>query len=63
MKPDGISFTVNEVLDIFPRLKIMEEELEEWERAVLLKMEKNLYECLSVDEIESRLERAEAFSR
>jgi hypothetical protein len=63
VKTDGFFFTVNEVLDIFPRLKIMEAELEERERAVLLKMEKNLYECLSIDEIESRLERAEASFR
>jgi hypothetical protein len=51
----GAFFTLNELLAVFPRLKRIEAVLEKDERAVLLKIEKVLYERLSIGEIERRL--------
>jgi hypothetical protein len=51
----GIFLTLNELLAVFPRLKRLEAVLEKDERAVLIKMEKVLYEQLSISEIEKCL--------
>jgi hypothetical protein len=51
----GAFFTLWELLAVFPRLKRAEAVLEKDERAVLLRIEKVLYECLSIGEIEQRL--------
>jgi hypothetical protein len=52
---EGVFLTFDELLAVFPRLKGLEAVLEKDERAVLLKLEKVLYECLSIGEIEQRL--------
>jgi hypothetical protein len=52
---EGVFFTPDELLVLFPRLKSLEAVLGKKERAVLLKMEKVLYKCLSINEIETCL--------
>ncbi|MDR2070930.1 MAG: hypothetical protein LBP81_05905 [Treponema sp.] len=52
---EGIFFTHDELLALFPRLKSLESVLGKKERAVLIKMEKVLYKCLSISEIETCL--------
>jgi hypothetical protein len=51
----GVFLTLNELLAVFPRLKRLEAVLEKDERVVLIKMEKVLYEYLSISEIEKCL--------
>ncbi|MDR2143718.1 MAG: hypothetical protein LBP29_05060 [Treponema sp.] len=52
---EGVFFTLDELLAIFPRLKHVEAVLKKDERAVLIRMEKVLYEHLSINEIEKCL--------
>jgi hypothetical protein len=58
----GIFLSVDELLDVFPRFKYLEAGLGEGERAVLRKMEKTLYENLSIDEIQKVEQRVNSFS-
>jgi len=48
----GFFFTLDDCKALVPRLKREESFLTKAERAILLKMEKVLYRCLSIDEIE-----------
>jgi hypothetical protein len=52
---EGAFFTPDEMLALFPRLKSFEAALEKKERAVLIKMEKVIYKCFSINEIETCL--------
>jgi hypothetical protein len=52
LKKAGAFFTTDELLAVFPRLKRQEASLKAKERMVLLKMEKILYEHVSVQELE-----------
>ena len=54
-KTKGAFFSVDEMLAVFPRLKRLEGSLSWDEPAVLIRMEKILYECLSVEEMEQGL--------
>jgi hypothetical protein len=58
----GAFFTIKELRDIFPRLKSMETRLDRDERAALIKIEKILYNSLSVEEIEAMQDRAQEMS-
>jgi hypothetical protein len=51
--PDGIVLTLDECKALFPRLKGLENTLLAPEREILLKMEKVLYEHLSIQEVEN----------
>ena len=51
----AFSLTIEELLVLFPLLKKNEEHLTGKERSILVKMEKTIYEHLSVEEIEGRL--------
>jgi hypothetical protein len=51
----GVFLTLNELIVVFPRLKRLEAVLEKDERTVLIKMEKVLYEHLSISEIKKCL--------
>jgi hypothetical protein len=51
----GVFLSLNELLVVFPRLKRLEAVLEKDERTVLIKMEKVLYEHLSISEMEKCL--------
>jgi hypothetical protein len=55
MDEAGIFLSIQELLVFFPRLKRLEAELTEKERFILHKIEKTLYQCLSVEEIEKTL--------
>ncbi|MDR1506930.1 MAG: hypothetical protein LBI67_07475 [Treponema sp.] len=55
MAQSGAFFTPGELLAVFPRLKRFEAGMGEKERAVLIKIEKVLYDNLSIREIESGL--------
>jgi hypothetical protein len=50
---DGIVLTLEECKTLFPRLKGLENTLLAPEREILLKMEKVLYEHLSIQEVEN----------
>jgi hypothetical protein len=50
-----LTLTLDELLVLFPLLKKNEENLNSKERIILAKMEKTLYEHLSIEEIENRL--------
>ncbi|MCL1814945.1 MAG: hypothetical protein FWG27_03875 [Treponema sp.] len=52
---EGIFFTLEELLVLFPLLKKNEPLLSDKERQMLVKIEKIIYEHLSIAEIESRL--------
>jgi hypothetical protein len=54
----GIFFTIEEMLSVFPRLKKNEALLDFSERPVLLKIERFLYQNLSVEELESLSEKS-----
>jgi hypothetical protein len=51
----GVFFTLRELMAIFPRLKRGEQSMNLPERQALLKLEKVLYEYLSVEEAEALL--------
>jgi hypothetical protein len=51
-KTPGLFLTVEELCSVFSRLKKNEAELDAQERAVLLKIERVLYENLSIQELE-----------
>jgi hypothetical protein len=50
-----LTLTLDELLTLFPLLKKNEEHLSGKERIILAKIEKTLYEHLSIEEIESHL--------
>ena len=50
----GVFFTLEELLVLFPLLKKNEDLLSNNERQLLVKVEKTLYEHLSIADIESR---------
>ena len=50
-----MTFTMDELLILFPLLKKNEESLSAKERQILVKIEKALYEHLSIEEIEGHL--------
>jgi hypothetical protein len=52
-KGASLKLTLADIQIIFPRLKLLENELSEPERDILFKMEQLLYEHLSIDELES----------
>lgn len=54
-KPDGFFLSLEELLVLFSLLKKNEAALSVKERQLLVKIEKNLYEHLSIADIESRL--------
>ena len=53
---DGLFLTLEDLLVLFPPLKKNEAFLSRTERQLLVKIEKTLYERLSISEIESHLE-------
>ncbi|MDR0403486.1 MAG: hypothetical protein LBH35_07870 [Treponema sp.] len=56
---EGVFFSVDELLAVFPRLKRLEAVLKRDERAVLARMEKALYRNLSISEMETSLKNFE----
>jgi hypothetical protein len=52
---EGIFFTFNELKTVFPWLKKRENTLSSVERTLLLKIERALYEQLSIQEVEGLL--------
>jgi len=50
-----MTLTIEDILVLFPLLKKNEEHLSRKERNILIRLEKTLYEHLSIEEIESRL--------
>ena len=51
----SLTLTQEELMVLFPLLKKHEEHLNNKERQILVKIEKNMYEHLSIEEIEGRL--------
>ena len=56
----GVFLTLADCAALYPRFKGNESFLSEGERLALLKLEKALYECFSVREMEELLERSSA---
>ncbi|MDR2071995.1 MAG: hypothetical protein LBP60_00990 [Spirochaetaceae bacterium] len=54
-QPEGAFFSLEELLAIFPRLKQSEDTLSVPERSFLYRVEKTLYQHLSIQDIEKSI--------
>ena len=56
----GVFLALNDCVALYPRLKSNEFFLSDGERMVLIRIEKALYECFSIKEMEELLDRGAA---